>query len=115
MTVLNETTEFFANKWAVALIIIMVLLVVVFVSLYYTEHDVIEKAWLFIFSALICVGVIILTALVTPTVSKTYKYYDVTFDKTYPAKDLLEEYEIVERRGEIFTIRKEVQDDQADR
>ena len=114
MTVLNETTEFFANQRAMALIVIMMVLVSVFFTLYCVARDVTEKAWLYILSALICVGVAILTALVTPTVSKTYKYYDVTLDNTYPAKDLLDEYEIVERRGEIFTIRKEVQDDQAD-
>lgn len=114
MTVLNETTEFFVNEWAAPLIVIMMVLVAVFVDLYYVARDVTEKAWLFILSALICVGVAILTTLVTPTVSKTYKYYDVTLDNTYPVKDLLEEYEIVERRGEIFTIRKEVRDDQAD-
>lgn len=115
MTVLNETTEFFANQKAIALVVIMMVLVAVFSNLYYVARDVTEKAWLFILFELICVGVIILTGLVAPTVSKTYKYYDVTFDNTYPAKDLLEEYEIVERRGEVFTIRKEVQDDQADR
>lgn len=114
MTVLNETTEFFVNEWAVPLIVIMMVLTALFVDLYYIARDVTEKAWLFILSALICVGVAILTTLVTPTVSKTYKYYDVTLDNAYPAKDLLDEYEIVERRGEIFTIRKEVQDDQAD-
>ena len=114
MTVLNETTEFFVNGWVAPLIVIMMFLAALFVDLYYTARDVTEKAWLFILFALICVGAIILTALVTPTVSKTYKYYDVTLDNTYPAKELLDEYEIVERRGEIFTIRKEVQDDQAD-
>ena len=114
MTVLNETTEFFANQRAIALIVIMIVLVALFVSIYYLTNDMTEKAWVFILFALICVGVAILTALVTPTISKTYKYYDVTLDNTYPAKDLLDEYEIVERRGEIFTIRKEVQDDQAD-
>ena len=115
MTVLNETTEFFTDQSGIALVVIMIVLVALFVNIYYVASDLTEKAWVFILFALICVGVIILIALVTPTVSKTYKYYDVTFDRTYPAKDLLDEYEIVERRGEIFTIRKEVQDDQADR
>ena len=114
MTVLNETTEFFVNQKCIALVVIMMLLVALFLNFYYVARDLTEKAWVFILFALICVGVIILIALVTPTVSKTYKYYDVTIDNTYPAKDLLDEYEIVERRGEIFTIRKEVQDDQAD-
>ena len=114
MTVLNETTEFFTDQSCIALVVIMIVLVALFVNIYYVASDLTEKAWVFILFALICVGVIILTALVIPTVSKTYKYYDVTFDRTYPAKDLLDEYEIVERRGEIFTIRKEVQDDQAD-
>lgn len=114
MTVLNETTEFFTDQSGIALVVIMIVLVALFVNIYYVASDLTEKAWVFILFALICVGVIILTALVIPTVSKTYKYYDVTLDRTYPAKDLLDEYEIVERRGEIFTIRKEVQDDQAD-
>lgn len=114
MTVLNETTEFFTDQSGIALVVIMIVLVALFVNIYYVASDLTEKAWVFILFALICVGVIILTALVTPPLSKTYKYYDVTLDNTYPAKDLLDEYEIVERRGEIFTIRKEVQDDQAD-
>ena len=115
MKVLNETTEFFTDQSGIALVVIMIVLVALFVNIYYVASDLTEKAWVFILFALICVGVIILTALVIPTTSKTYKYYDVTLDNTYPAKDLLDEYEIVERRGEIFTIRKEVQDDQADR
>ena len=115
MTVLNETTEFFTDQSGIALVVIMIVLVALFVNIYYVASDLTEKAWVSILFALICVGVIILTALVIPTTSKTYKYYDVTLDNTYPAKDLLDEYEIVERRGEIFTIRKEVQDDQADR
>lgn len=114
MTVLNETTELFVNNDGMYLIVLMIAMVVECVAFYYLTRDVFKKAWLFTLFALICVGVIILIALVTPTVSKTYKYYDVTLDNTYPAKDLLGEYEIVERRGEIFTIRKEVQDDQAD-
>lgn len=114
MTVLNETTEFFTDQSGIALVVIMIVLVALFVNIYYVASDLTEKAWVFILFALICVVVIILTALVIPTISKTYKYYDVTLDNTYPAKDLLDEYEIVERRGEIFTIRKEVQDDQAD-
>ena len=114
MTVLNETTEFFTDQSGIPLVVIMIVLIALFVSIYYLTNDLTEKAWVFILFALICVGVIILTPLVIPTISKTYKYYDVTLDNTYPAKDLLDEYEIVERRGEIFTIRKEVQDDQAD-
>ena len=115
MTVLNETTEFFVNQRGIALAVIMMILVALFANIYYAARDLTKKAWVFILLALICVVVLILTALVVPTTSKTYKYYDVALDNTYPAKDLLDEYELVERRGEIFTIRKEVQGDQADK
>lgn len=112
MTILNETTECFANP--VSLVTFMIVAATSFTVVYFITRTMSEDFKVFGQLAIICIVIIVVIVWIMSATSKTYKYYDVTLDNSYPAKDLLEEYELVEIRGDIFTLRKEVKNDQAD-
>lgn len=106
MTVLNQGTIVIENT-LLSCIIGVGLVISVFLTIFGVCYDIEEKK--LSFHPIVGVIGLVITFMAFSYASGdyfTYNKYQVTLDDTYPAKALLEKYEVIDVEGDIYTIRE---------
>lgn len=112
MTILNQYPMPYTNVIAIIMgtIFIVIGCMMLFMAGVMSEDD-IKSSVGCIFGFVLAVGLGILFILGSKQENKDVTYYDVILEDDYPLKELLNSYELVEQRGEIYVIKNKEKDD----
>lgn len=118
MTILNTTTvdivtgieDYFS--WSVGCWFGIILTIVCVIGFtYFLIETIKEKEIGFLGMGILClvVGAVILAEIVLPhDVITTVNQYEVTINKTIPFKEIMDKYDFIEQRGDIYVLREKL-------
>lgn len=112
MTILNQYPMPYTNAISMTMGVFFIAIAVVMVFIAGATFDdepgtVIAAGLTFV----LAVGIGTVFILGSKQESKSVTYYEVILEDDYPLKELLNQYELVEQRGEIYVIKEKEKDD----
>lgn len=112
MTILNQYPMPYTNVIAIIMGVTLIVIgcLILFAAGVISEDD-IKSSVGCIFMFVLAVGIGILFICGSKQENKDVTYYEVIMEDDYPLKELLDEYDMIEQRGEIYVIKEKEKDD----
>lgn len=96
MEILNSIQA--SEKWLGFISLILTIAALVYAIRFFTDYNLIYG----FVAALLCIAFLAVTVIQFQTPTRTQ--YEVSFDDNYPVSELIENYEIVDQRGDILIV-----------
>lgn len=105
MTILQTVTESSSVPFIIVLgIIVLNIVLIIAIINYSKEGSIILTIIYTIFATAFTLGIIII--LCVPTIDNEITKYQITLDDNYPAIELLEKYDVIERAGDTYWVQE---------